>query len=187
MQTWKTISRKPLLNHSKYLNVEAHTIELPNGRIIENWPWVIKPDYVNVLAQTEEGHFLCFRQTKYAVKGTSLAPVGGYVEPGEEPLTAAKRELMEEMGLEASQWVSLGSFVVDANHGPGMGHLYLARNARKVKEANADDLEEQTLVRMTRTELETALTKGEFKVLAWATTIALGLRYFNVRSESVTR
>ena len=187
MQTWKTIARKELLNHSKYLNVEVHTIELPNGRIIDNWPWVKKPEYVNVLARSEEGDFLCFRQTKYAVEGTSLAPVGGYIEPGEDALAAAKRELMEELGFEAKEWTNLGNFIVDGNHGAGVAHLYLAQKARKVKEPNADDLEEQMLMHLSQKELETALSNGEFKVLAWATTIALALRYLNIRSESATR
>ncbi|MBI1834896.1 MAG: TonB-dependent receptor, partial [Burkholderiales bacterium] len=43
-------------------------------------------DYINVAAVTMTNEFLCFRQTKYAVQGTSLAPVGGYLDPGEDPL-----------------------------------------------------------------------------------------------------
>ncbi|MGZ9167145.1 MAG: NUDIX hydrolase, partial [Anaerolineales bacterium] len=57
-----------------------------------------------------------------------------------------------------------------------MGHLYLARQARYVTPRNADDLEEQELLLLTRSEMETALTRGEFKVLAWAAAIALALR-----------
>jgi len=43
---------------------------------------------------------------------------------------------------------------------------------------DADDLEEQELVLLTRPELETALARAEFKVLAWAATIALAIRQF---------
>ena len=57
-----------------------------------------------------------------------------------------------------------------------MGHLYLARQARYVTPRNADDLEEQELLLLTRSEMETALTQGEFKVLAWAAAIAFALR-----------
>ncbi len=175
MQLWKTISRTTVLDFSKFLKVERRTIELPNGRIIDDWPWVVKPDYVNVLAVTEKKQFLCFRQTKYAVEGTSLAPVGGYIEPGEDPLEAAKRELREEMGYEASDWKSLGTFIVDGNHGAGTGHLFLAQRARLAAKPIVDDLEEQELLFLGREEVERALAGGEFKVMAWATTVALAL------------
>jgi len=165
------------MDHSKYLRVEIHTVELPDGRIIENWPWVITPDFINVTAVTEEGHFLCFRQTKYCVDGTSLAPVGGYIEPGEDPLLAAKRELLEETGYEATTWLALGRYPVDGNRGAGVAYPFLATGARCVAKINADDLEEQDLLLLTRAEIEAALDAGEFKALPWATAVALALRH----------
>ncbi|MFN2166675.1 MAG: NUDIX hydrolase, partial [Anaerolineae bacterium] len=108
MQLWKTLSRRPILSHSRFLSVEEHAIELPDGRVIPDWPWMITPDYVNIAVVTEDRRFVCFRQTKYAVNGTSLAPVGGYLEPGEDPLAAAQRELREESGYAATDWVDLG-------------------------------------------------------------------------------
>jgi ADP-ribose pyrophosphatase len=56
------------------------------------------------------------------------------------------------------------------------GYLYLARGARRVTEAASDDLEEQRLIYLSREELESALEKGEFKVLAWAAAVALALK-----------
>jgi ADP-ribose pyrophosphatase len=177
MKSWKTLSQQTILNHSKYLIVENHTVELPDGRIITDWPWLITPDYVNVLAVTDKDEFLCFRQTKYAVDGTSLAPVGGYLEPGEQPLAAAQRELLEETGYQATDWVDLGHYAVDGNRGAGTAYLYLARGARQVAEANPDDLEELHLLRLSRSDLETALSAGEVKLLSWAMVVLLALRY----------
>ncbi len=179
MQPWKTLSRRVILNHSKYLIVENHTVELPDGRVISEWPWLITPDYAIVLVETEDGEFLCFRQTKYGVDGTSLAPVGGYLEPGEYPLAAAQRELLEEAGYEASSWINLGHYRVDGNRGAGVAYLFLARGARRVAEPDADDLEEQELLRLSRSEIRAALAAGEFKVLPWATTVALALLYLD--------
>ena len=130
MKSWKTLARRTLLRCGRYLTVEDHTIQLPNGEVIENWPWVITPDFINVLAQTEDGRFLVFRQTKYSVEGTTLAPVGGYLEPGENALDAARRELREETGCSAAEWIALGHFPVDGNRGAGHAHFYLARGAR---------------------------------------------------------
>jgi ADP-ribose pyrophosphatase len=177
MQSWKTTSRRTILNHSKYLVVEEHTVELPDGRVISDWPWVITPDYVNIVAVTEDDEFVCFRQTKYGVQGTSLAPVGGYLEPGEDPLVAARRELLEETGYQAPEWISLGHYGVDGNRGAGTAHFFLARGARCVAEPDADDLEEQALLLLDRAEVEAGIAAGEFKSLPWAAAVAVALLY----------
>jgi ADP-ribose pyrophosphatase len=179
MQTWTTISKRLLCQPNRFLTVELHELELPDGKRIADWPWLITPDYANVLARTKDGRFICFRQTKYAVAGVTLAPVGGFLEPGENPLHAAQRELREETGYEAPEWHHLGSSVVDANRGAGIANLFLALDAEPACPPHADDLEQQELLLMTRAELEGALDRGEFKVLAWLTVIALGLRFLD--------
>ena len=131
MRTWKTLSRRILLDRSPWVSVESHVVGLPDGRVIEDWPWLECREFVNVVAVTEAGSFLVFRQTKYAVEGTTLAPVGGYLDP--------------------------------------------ARGARRVAEPVADDLEEQELLSMTGADVQEALLAGEFKVMSWATVVALAL------------
>lgn len=175
MQAWKTRERTVVLHQPPYLRVENHTVELPDGRLIENWAWLVTPDFINVVAVTDEGQWIMFRQTKYAVQGTSLAPVGGYLEPGEDPLAAAQRELLEETGYAADEWLALGSFPIDGNRGAGVGHLFLARGARPVAAIHADDLEEQELLLLSRDEVAQALAQGEFKVMPWAANVALAL------------
>ena len=175
MQPWRTRSRRTVLDRSPWLSVESHAVELPDGRVVEDWPWIVGREFVNVVAVTVAGSFLVFRQVKYAVEGTSLAPVGGYLDEGEDPESAARRELLEETGHEAARWTPLGSYAVDGNRGAGIAHLYLARDARRVAEPLVDDLEEQELLTLSRAEVEDALLAGEFKVVSWATVVALAL------------
>jgi ADP-ribose pyrophosphatase len=177
MKPWKTNSRNTVLDEKPWLTVEHHTVELPDGRLIPNWPWIITPDFTIIVAVTEDEHFICFRQVKYAIKGTSLSIVGGYINDGEEPLVAAKRELLEETGYEAPDWISLGSYIVDPNRGIASGHLFLARQAHYVTPPDSDDLEEQELLLLSRVEIENALEQGEIKIMAWAAAVAFALRH----------
>jgi ADP-ribose pyrophosphatase len=179
LRMWKTISKKTILRHSKFLTVESHVIKLPDGEIIPDWPWLIIPSAAIVLAVTDDQKFLCFRQTKYAIEGTSLAPVGGMLEQNEMPLDAAKRELLEEMGYEASDWIDLGGYILEPNRGIATMYLFLALNAKQVTRPNSDDLEDQVLLFLSRNEIENALKAGEFKVLAWSAVVAMSLNYLN--------
>ena len=175
MKPWKTLSRQTILDRGKFLAVEQHVIELPDGRLIDDWSWVITPDFVLVVAVTPDQKFLCFRQTKYAVEGLTLAPVGGMIEAGEDPLVAARRELLEETGYQAQDWAFLGKYARMANRGGGMGHLYLARRAQFVSKPYSDDLEEQELLLLEMAEVEQAIAEGGFKVMSWTACVALAL------------
>jgi len=183
MNSWKTVSRRKVLDYSPYLTVEIHTVRLPNGRLIEDWTWLATPDYVNVLAVTSGGDFVCLRQLKYAIEGSSLAAVGGYVEPGEEPLAAARRELREESGYEAEKWIELGKYVVDSNRGAGNAHFFLALDAVRVSAPLERDQEEPEVVVLSRQAVEEALHAGEFKALAWVAAVTLALRVLDGRAS----
>lgn len=183
MRPWTTRSRRTLLDRRPWLTVESHVVELPNGDVIEDWPWVESRTFANVVAVTGDGRFLLFRQTKYAVAGPTLGPVGGYLEAGEDPLDGAMRELLEETGYEAAEWASLGVYAVDGNRGCGVGHFFLASGARKVAEPDADDLEEQELLLLTRDEVEAALVTGGFGVMSWAAVVALALVTLDRRED----
>ncbi len=171
----KTLSQELILDMPPFLKVENHQVEMSDGRIVENWAWLDTPDFINVVVITTEGKFLIFRQVKYSIKGSTLAPVGGYIEKGEDPLTAAKRELLEEAGYEAPHWESLGQFAVDGNRGNGVAYFFLARDAYQMAEPDADDLEEQQMLFLSRAEVEAAVARGAFKVLPWQTIMALAL------------
>jgi ADP-ribose pyrophosphatase len=183
MRPWKTIAKQPLCQPNKFLTVELHTVELPNGRRISDWPWIILPDYVNILTQTETGMFLVFKQTKYAVGAETLSIPGGYLEPGEVPLAGAQRELLEETGYVARHWMPLGKFVVDSNRGAGWGHFFLATEARSERPPTGGDLEEQELRLLSRADLEQALDTGQFRAMPWTTIIDLGLRKLGKENE----
>lgn len=187
LRLWETISTETIIDCGRFLKVERHAVRLPDGRVIPDWTWVIAPDAAIVLAVTDDGRFLCFRQTKYAVDGATLAPVGGMLEPDEAPLVAAKRELLEETGYEAPQWIGLGRYVLDPNRGVGTMHLFLALGARPVAQPDSDDLEDQELLLLSRGEVETALRAGEFKVVAWAAVVAMALHFLETEFLAETR
>ena len=177
MPTIRTLERIPRLTvgSGRFLKIEQHVVEFGDGRRVDDWGWVITPEFINVVPVLPDGRILCFRQEKYAASGLTLAMPGGYLEPAEEPLQAAKRELMEETGYGGGRWTSLGSYVVDGNRGNGRGHFFLAEDVTWQQQPDADDLETLEPLLLTRSEAQEALLAGEFQVLPWSACMALAL------------
>ena len=173
----RTVERKPLLSvgDGRFLKVEQHVVEFDNGRRVEDWGWVVTPEFINVAPVLADGRILCFRQEKYAAHGLTLGLPGGYLESGEEPLAAAQRELREETGYGGGRWTALGSYVVDGNRGNGRGHFFLAQDVQWQQPPDADDLEALEQVLLTPAEARAALLAGEFQVLPWSACLALAL------------
>jgi len=168
--------KETVLDLGKFLKVERHTVDFGEGRVIDDWPWVITPDFVVVVAVTPDGQFVCLRQSKYSIEGVAIAPPGGHIEEGDSPRASAERELREETGYESDDWTFLGRYPVDANRGAGTANFFLARNAAFVGHVESDDLEPQELVLLSREELEATLDSCEVKPLPWVTAFALALR-----------
>lgn len=73
-----------------------------------------RPDVVVVVPITEMGEVILVEQHRTGIDGVSLEPPGGRVDPGEDELAAARRELKEETGYSGGMWESLGWAHADA-------------------------------------------------------------------------
>ncbi len=175
LEPWRVLESKEVLDGRPRLIVANHTIELPDGRRVEDF-WKIQMfDYVVVAAWDEADRLIVERQYKHGPERVCLTLVAGAIEAGEEPLAAAKRELLEETGHQAPDWTGLGRFVVGANAGIGHAHFFKARGARLVQPANSGDLEEMRIEHLDRARVRQALAEGEFAMVSCAATLALAL------------
>lgn len=119
------------------------------------------PEWANVVARDEAGRFLLVRQWRFGSSGFSLEVPGGVVHRNEEPLRAAQRELLEEIGGEAASWHSLGSVSPNPALFNNRCHQFLAEGVRIVAEPTLDEGEDLELVRLDATEVLAAIQGGE--------------------------
>ena len=171
---WPVLSRHTVLQHP-FLTVEMEQVQLPDGRVIEDWPIVHARDYVNAVVTNDMGEIMIIEGYKHAVGRGSWQVLGGYIEEGEEPLDAAKRELLEETGYASDDWQHLGTYIIDPNRYVSTGHFFLARNARPVAAPDHDDLEDFTVKWVGQDEVRAALGDGRVAAISYATNLALAL------------
>ena len=95
---------------------------------------MLKPG-VTVIAVDDQRDAFLTEEFHYGVGRTTIEGVSGGVEPGEEPLVTARRELREEIGIEAGQWDHLGTTDPFTAGTVSLTQLYLARKLSFVADA----------------------------------------------------
>ncbi len=172
-EEWHVRQRRLLLNADPWLRIWADDLTLPNGHEVDGFLGIEMRDYVVVVAVTAKGTIVVERGYKHGPRRVCLSLPAGYLEPGEDPLDAAQRELLEETGYAAPDWETLGSFTNDGNRGGGHGHMYLARGAHRVAEPDSGDLETVSIELKALAELVEATRTGEVAVIGNAAAIGL--------------
>ena len=87
-----------------------------------------------------EGFAQLVRPFRYAIERESIEVVNGAIDEGEEPLDAARRELQEELGIEAGEMLDLGPLDADTSQVLSPSRLFLAREL-KFSEPNPEGTE----------------------------------------------
>lgn len=86
-----------------FLKVQRDTVRLPDGKQSKR-EYIRHPGAVVVLPIMDDGRVLLERQYRYPLQDVFIEFPAGKIDPDEESLACAKRELAEETGYTASQW-----------------------------------------------------------------------------------
>jgi ADP-ribose pyrophosphatase len=108
------------------LNVKRDQVRLPNGHTSQR-EYVIHPGAVVVVPILPNGNVILERQFRYPLHQVFIELPAGKIDAGEEILVTGQRELLEETGYSASEWVKLGHQHPCIGYSNEVIHMYLAR------------------------------------------------------------
>ena len=157
---WKTLSQKYLIE-KPWLTARVDKVELPTGAIIDEYYVLEYPDWVNTIAITKEGEFVFVRQYRYAIGKTVNELCAGVIEKGEDPMVAAKRELMEETGFGGGNWQKWMTISANPSTHTNLTHCYLATDVERMDVQHLDQAEDIEVRLFSREEVMDMLEKGE--------------------------
>ncbi len=91
-----------------FFRVHKDTVRLPDGRVSSR-EYINHPGAVAVLALLDNGNLVMERQFRYAPQREFIELPAGKIDHGEDTLLTAQRELLEETGYVASEWIHLAT------------------------------------------------------------------------------
>jgi ADP-ribose pyrophosphatase len=158
---WKTLSSRLALNHP-WFRVREDTVELPNGKVLDDYTVWLDGDVAMVVPITAQGQFVMVRQYKHGAGDLVIEFPAGYVNPNEPPIEAARRELAEETGYRAGTLKKIGHLVHNPTKAVGTIHLYLADCLPPQPDAPSfDENEDIELLRLSFAEISHLVERGK--------------------------
>ena len=175
MKKWKTLKSKYILKNP-WLNVRQDKCQMPNGKEIDNFFVLERPDWILVFPVTKNKEVILVKQYKHGIGKIILElPAGGVDESDRSTLAAAKRELREETGYSGGAWSKEGEWIHEPSGQTNKITFYIAKNVKKKFKQSFDITEDIEVIKVPIKSMRRMIEKGEIKTQGHIAAILIAL------------
>lgn len=179
IKKWKILDSEYLIQRP-WLTARRDKVELPNG-IIHNEYYILEyPTWVNVIAITKDGKFVMIEQYRHGLQDVFTEIVAGVAEKGEDPIDAARRELMEETGYGNGDWQQFCVLSQNPSTTTNLTYTFIAKNVEIISNQNLDNTEDIQVKLMSEQEVRQLLIDDKMKQSLMAAPL---WKYFALQSS----
>ncbi len=176
---WQIKNSRYLVD-DQWLKVRADQCQLPNGKIIDPYYVLEYPDWINVFGITTRNEVILVRQYRHGIGRVVVELPSGAIEVSDKnPIDAAKRELLEEIGYTSDHFIQTGVVSPNPANHTNLTYCFLAKDLKKVADPKLDETEE---VQTVLTPLEKAIEmvqRGDFLQALHVSSIYYALQALN--------
>lgn len=186
MSQWKILKSNTLFQ-SGFFKLRVDECEMPDGRVMPRYYVMEFPDWVNVVPLTSDGRIILIKQHRHGAEQDFLEIPGGSTHPGakEEPRLAGERELREETGYQAKEWIYCGYHFPNPALQNNRMHTFVAMGCEKVGLPELDPYEDLEVVEMKVEEALQIWWDGGFKHSLIAASIGASLKVLREKGFKV--
>ena len=177
----KVLSSKYISEHP-YFRARIDSYQTESGKIVDPYYVVELPPSVVVMGITVDQEVILVKQYRHPIHEELLELPGGFIDEGESPHVAARREMMEETGYEFDHFHYLGMSAANPGVLNNFSHFFLATGGRKTSGQTLDHNEEIEVIRMPVEDVRVKLFHQEFRQSLHALCLFYGFEYLS-RSE----
>lgn len=160
---WEIIKSEYLIRRGPWMTARCDTVRMPNGTVIPEFYVLEYPDWVNVIAITQDEQFVMIRQYRHGIRQTRYELCAGVIDAGETPLEAARRELLEETGYGNGEWKEISVISANPSVNNNYAHCFVATGVDQVASQHLEKSEDITVHLLTADEVRTLLVNDEIK------------------------
>ena len=145
------VNNRTIVYHGKIFEVIRENITLENGTTTDV-EFIEHPGAAAIIPFLDDNRIVLLKQYRHALKKYIWEIPAGTLDPQEEIISCAKRELIEETGYSASGWQKLGEITPVPGYSDERIHIYLATELQPAEQnLDADEVIQVQEVEFTKT------------------------------------
>lgn len=163
---WKVLNSK-ISYQDRWIKVRSDSCQTLSGKVIEPYHVLEYPDWVNVVALTQQQEIVLVRQYRHGSQKIMTELPSGAIEKNDlSPEAAARRELLEETGFSGDRFFEIGSYSPNPANHSNTCYAFLALDVYSVQEQMPDPTEDLEVIRLPFKEFLRGTWSGEIPVQA---------------------
>lgn len=160
ISNWELISSEIDRKYNIF-SISINRSKSPSTGQVHEFQVIDSPDWVAVIAITDQQEIVLVRQFRHGISQVSLEPPGGLVKPDTTPLESGKAELAEETGYTSEDFQLLGWMYPVPAIFKNKFYVYLAQGAKLTSTQNLDETEEIEILLLPVKDIPESIRSGQ--------------------------